>query len=141
MATLKSDYFSLGALRTLNRLGDILMPAAAGMPAFSELGCIEHIDDVVAYAPRDDIKALNSLMGILSIMPNAVLRFLVHAMQNPDSWPGPIATNLRMLDVGIRGVLYGLYYSEGKQGADFKGQTPCDVMQFELRRVPRDPAA
>jgi hypothetical protein len=137
---LKSKYFSNGALRSLNRMGDILMPAAEGMPAFSDLGCLEHVDDRVAYAPQGDIKLLNLLMTLLSFAPDAMLRFMVHSMQNPDSWPEPIATYLRKLDMDLRGVLYSLYYS-GMKGAEFTGRTPLEVMEFEPKRVPRDPAA
>ena len=138
MAKLTSAYLNSSALRTLERFGDILMPPVAGMPAFSELGCLEQIDDVVAHAPQDDISTLNVVMSLLSIMPTLVLRFLVRSMQHPDVWPGPIARRLRKLDAGLRGLLFSLYYS-GKQGATYQGKTPADVMEFRLRRVPRKP--
>ena len=134
MAT--SDHMSPAALRCIVRLGDILLPRTDELPSFSELGCIDRVDDIVAYAPPGDIKDLNMLLAVLSVAPTGVLRFLTRAMMNPDGWPGPIATLLRMLDVGLRGVIFGLYYS-GKKGSAYEGKTPLEIIDFELCRVPR----
>ena len=43
-----SSYFSKGALKALNRFGDILVPANGDFPSFSEYGGLEHIDKMVA---------------------------------------------------------------------------------------------
>jgi hypothetical protein len=40
-----------------------------------------------------------------------------------------------MLDIGIRGLVLGLYYS-GARGKNYSGKTPEEVIGFELNRVP-----
>lgn len=44
------------AIRAMERIGDIMIPKNGDFPSFSETGSIEHIDDLVAYAPEEDIK-------------------------------------------------------------------------------------
>ena len=36
------------ALSTISRMGDIMLPKTQDFPSFSETGCIEHIDDIIA---------------------------------------------------------------------------------------------
>ncbi len=136
MAASISRVLSSRACRTLERIGDLMVPAVEGFPSFSELGCIEQVDTIIVNAPPDDAKSLNLLLTLLSFAPTGVLRFLVRNMAHPDGWPDAIATVFRLMDMGIRGVIMGLYYS-GARGKDFRGKTPEEVMEFELNRVPR----
>ena len=132
-----SQFLDQRAVRSLERLGDLIVPRVGSLPAFSELGCVEHVDSVLTYAPREDIASLKTLLDVLYYAPDFVLRLLVRMMAKPDKWPAFIATNLRLLDMGVRGIVLSLYYS-GKTGAAYKGPTPHELMGYEICRIPRE---
>ena len=133
----KSAIFSPRELRTLERLGDIMLPRHGETPSFSEVGCIEHIDSIAQYAPADDIASLRVVLRLLSFAPNVALRALLRATHNPVSFPEPLESLLRLLNFAFRGLLCTLYYS-GKTGAQYTGPTPLERLGFSLNRVPRE---
>ncbi len=140
MPELQSEILNPRALRALERLGDLIVPRVGKLPAFSELGCIEYVDSVLSYAPPEDSASLRTLLNVLYFAPSFLLRYLIRAMANPDRYPKFIATNLRLVDMGVRGVVLSLYYS-GRTSAEYRGQTPHELMGYEVHRVPREIAA
>jgi len=131
---MKSVYFSNRALKTFNRFGDILLPKDGDFPSFSEYGGIEHVDKIVAYAPESDISDLNTVFGILSFMPNFVLKFVIILCANAATKNGPIAPLLRQLNMGIRGIIFACYYAE-RPGKQFNGKDPIDIIGYDMQRV------
>jgi hypothetical protein len=121
-----SKYFSKRALISFNTFGDLLMPATDVLPAFSETGCLEHIDDLAVHAPQDDIGSLNLVLVILSFMPTALFRWLIKKMIGAQQSNSMLSTVYRQLNFGIKGLLYSLYYS-GKSGLNYKGE-PVNVL-------------
>ena len=135
MNKFESTYFSKGALKALNRIGDIMIPQNEEFPSFSQSGGLKDIDALVAYAPVDDIKSLNSLLGILAIMPNGILNWVLKKMHNAkDGSDGPISSLFRQLDFGMRGLIYSCYYSE-KIESTSNQKSPIDIIGFEVTRV------
>lgn len=130
-----SNYFSPRALKGLNRIGDLLLPGEGDLPSFSEYGCIENVDDLVAYAPAEDIATLNTVLAVMAVAPTAVLRWLIETMAavTPDQ-SGTMASLLRQLNFGLRGILFSLYYGE-KPGSQYTGPDPLDVIGFRVNRV------
>jgi hypothetical protein len=133
-----SDYLSSRQLRSIDRLGDLMLPRSDEFPAFSELGCIDFIDEIVAWLPDSDLADLKLLLNLLSTMPDAALKALIKQMLQPDSWPEALASTLRQLDTGLRGIIMSLYYS-GRKGPDYQGQSPLELMGVEIVRVPLTP--
>ncbi|GMW02894.1 MAG: hypothetical protein AMXMBFR84_40300 [Candidatus Hydrogenedentota bacterium] len=131
-----SQFLDEKAIRGLERLGDIILPREGRLPSFSEVGCVEHVDDVLAYAPPEDAASLNTVLGVLSFVPTFGLRGVVWCMHRADNWPGPLGSTLRLLNMGVRGVVLSLYYS-GKTGARYTGPDTCELIGFALNRVPR----
>jgi len=129
-----SAYFSPRALRALNRLGDILVPGDDDLPSFSQYGGLQYIDRIVAYAPLDDIEALNKALGALQSMPDFALRTLVRRMSAAADSESRLGTPLRMLNLGIRGLVFSCYYA-GRPGDDYRGQDPADAIGFSIHRV------
>jgi hypothetical protein len=129
-----SNYLSNSALKAINRIGDLMIPRNGEFPSFSEVGGIAYIDDLVSYAPPADIKDLNLLLTILAFMPNFVLRWLLNRMENAMESSGPLAPIFRMLDVGLRGLIFSCYYTE-KIPASYTGKKPLDIIGFDLTRV------
>lgn len=132
--TAHSKILSPRALRTFNRIGDLLLPRDGEMPGFSELGCLEHVDGVVAFAPQEDIRTLNALLVVLSFAPDFVLRGLLKLVALAPKLGGPQGTLLRQLDVGLRSVVVTLYYS-GKKGSGYAGKTPLELIGFSLNTI------
>ena len=131
---MNSAYFSKSALKALNRLGDILIPANGEFPSFSKYGGLEHIDAMVSYAPMDDIGDLNTVLGIFNLLPTFILRIFIRLMTRSQNMNGPIAPLLRQLNLAIRGLVFACYYAE-RPGSDFKGKDPIEVIEFSINRV------
>ncbi|MDX2001151.1 MAG: hypothetical protein SFW35_01880 [Chitinophagales bacterium] len=129
-----SKYLSKSALKALNRIGDLMIPANGEFPSFSSLGGLEHIDEFVGYAPADDIKDLSMVLSILSWMPTFVLRWLIRKMETAPTNEGPLGPIFRQLDVGLKGIIYSCYYG-GRPGNNYKGKDPLEIIGFELVRV------
>ena len=129
-----STYLNKSAVKGLTRIGDILIPGNDEFPSFSAFMCMDHIDDLVSYAPADDINDLGMVLGIMSVMPQIVLNWLVKKMANSHKDNGPLGTLFRQLNMGIRGVVFSLYYSE-KPGANFKDKNPTEMIGFTLNKV------
>ena len=131
---MKSHYFGNRAIKGLKRIGNILIPGNDEFPSFSDYQCMDHIDDLAAYAPKDDIKDLGMVLSILSFLPESALIFLVKKMATAHRNNGPLGTLLRQLNLGIRGIVFSLYYSE-KPGHNFKAINPTERIGFTLNKV------
>lgn len=126
-----SKIFNPSQIRVIERIGDIMIPKAEDFPSFSELGAVHAIDRVMEPADPQDIKDLGMLLSVLRFMPDAFIRFIINIAVNAhknDSFLGPL---LRQLDIGLRGIVFSLYYANLKSD-DYTGKTPFDVMEFEL---------
>jgi hypothetical protein len=132
--SLRSNYLSPSALKGLNRIGDILCPGDGEFPSYSTVGCIEHVDIALEYAPAADIKDLGLLLSILSFMPTFVLRWLVNQMADSHDSDGPLSPTFRQLDFGLRGIIFGTYYS-GRSGSNYKGPNTHELVGFSINRI------
>ncbi len=106
-----SVYLSDRALGTLTRLGNILCPGSQRLPRFEASGCVVEVDGLLQASPEQDRTDLQTLLWCLSWMPDPVLRGLLGLSARWPTFPAPIQTPLRMLDLGLRGVVFSLYYS------------------------------
>ena len=111
-----------------------MAPKNGDLPSYSECGCIEHIDDVAGYAPENDIKDLGMVLAILSFMPGFVLQWLVKTINNSHEKEGGLSDLFRMLDFGLKGIIFGTYYS-GKVGKNYTGKSPQQVIGFQINRM------
>ena len=121
-------------VNAFNRIGDLMLPRNGDLPSFSELGCVEHIDDVIAHAPPEDIKDLAAVLRVLNLCPTFMLKLLLKLITVADRFPAPLAALLRLLDMGLRSVCVTLYYS-GKSGSGYTGKTPLELMGYELNCI------
>lgn len=129
-----SKYLSNSALKAINRIGDLMIPRNGEFPSFSEVGGLQYIDDLVSYAPPADIKDLNLLLTILSFMPTFVLKWVLGKMETAMENTGPLGSIFRLLDIGLRGLIFSCYYTE-KIPDSYKGKKPLEIIGFELTRV------
>lgn len=131
---MQSNYFKPAALNGLNRIGDIFIPGSDDLPSFSEFGGIEYVDDVIAYAPEEDIASLNLVLGIFSFLPAGILRWVADQMVAASHKDGELAALLRQLNIGLKGILFSCYYS-GKGGSGYNGKNPLEVIGYQVNRV------
>ncbi len=106
-----SKYFSQQQLQVIKRIGDIFIPGDDLMPKFSECGFTDHIDRMVAFLPSSDVALLGLLTDTLRFLPDYFIVMLVKLTLSDRYFPGAVGANLRKLDIGLRGIIFSLYYS------------------------------
>lgn len=126
-----SKLYNAGQIRVIERIGDIMIPKADDFPSFSELGAVHAIDRVMEPAHPDDIKDLGMLLTLLRFMPDALIKLIITLAVNAHKSNSFISPLLRQLDIGLRGIVFSLYYANLKSDS-YTGKTPFDVMEFEL---------
>ncbi len=128
-----SEKISLSArqLAGLDKIGDIYFPGDGEMPAFSKLGCAEHVHFALAHLPEDDRSSLLLLLGVVGAMPAFFARLLIGLGEWGPRMGGPLGVGLRFLRFGLKGVVTSLYYS-GERGASYIGPTPLDALGYQV---------
>ena len=130
-----SKILSSFALKAIYRMGDIMIPKNGEFPAYSEVKGLDYIDDLLVYAPENDIGDLNLVLSLLFFMPTFVLKSLIKKMASShESEGGGLWVILRQLDFGIRGIVFATYYTE-KTSPSFKGKKPIDVIGYSINRL------
>ena len=126
--SITSDYLNKRELKGLKKLGDVICPKNKEFPSFSELGCIEFVDDAVGNLDPYDRNDLKLFLKIASILPKFMLKFVMIMINRP------FMTLLRMGNIGIKGIVYSLYYS-GKQGSNYTGKPIFDIINYNVKAV------
>ena len=129
-----SKYFSKSSLKAIERMGDIMIPRSEEFPSFSETGCIGCIDDFLAYTPESDLRDLNMLLTLISLMPISMVRWLIKKMKASHQENGSLSSLFRQIDFGMRGIIFSCYYSN-KTGKNFTGKKPFEVIDYHLNRI------
>jgi len=106
-----SKHFSPDQWKTLERIGDILIPGDETLPVFSVCGFYNHVDRLVGFLQESDVKDMRQLLNVMKYLPNFVIRFILWIATKEHFFPGPIGLNFRKLNVGLRGITFSLYYS------------------------------
>ena len=129
-----SKYLNNRALIGLARIGDILIPGNSQYPSFSQYHCLDHIDDVLTYAPSDDVSDLKMVLSIFSYLPGRTLQWIVKKMSAAHQKTGSMSLLFRQLNMGIRGIVFSLYYSE-KPGKEYQSKNPTEMIGFTLNKI------
>lgn len=113
-----SKHFSARQIRGVLRLGDAVIPGDQQLPPFSETEFIHHIDRMLDYMEPEDLEGLGLLMNIFSFTPKWKIRLIINLCDLQKYLPHFMATPLRMVKLGLKGVIFTLYYSglEDKEG-------------------------
>jgi acyl-CoA reductase-like NAD-dependent aldehyde dehydrogenase len=99
-------------LTGLRRVGDVLVPGDEVMPSFSAAQCAEQVDRLLVSMSQSDRDGVRLLLGIFRFLPRFVLRAILALTEHHARFPGPVATGLRLVNIGIKGVVMTLYYSD-----------------------------
>ena len=135
-----SKYFNPQQLRGLIKAGDVILPGTDVSPSFSRTGCIDHVDRMASYLTSDDLGGLRFLLGIFRFFPKWLIRLLMTACVKNSLAPGFLGSALRTIDLGIRGMVMSLYYSN-LTGEEYQGKKIFDIIGWNTRLVmPHDDA-
>lgn len=103
--------------RGLLRLGDATIPGDSDLPSFSASGCAVGIDRMLPYMYAADRDSFLQLADACAVLPSPVIRGIVAVAARAEQAPGPVAGVLRLANIGIKGVVMSLYYSNLGAGA------------------------
>lgn len=103
--------------RGLLRLGDATIPGDATLPSFSASGCADGIDRMLPYMYDADRSSFLALADACAVLPMPAIRAVVAVASGAERAPGPLAGVLRLANIGIKGVVMSLYYSNLGSGA------------------------
>ena len=104
-------------LAGLMKVGDILIPGDGDMPSFSASGCAGEVDRMLDYMNESDRSGLTSVLGVFGTLPKAAVRGLFALTEQHQRVPEPAAAPFRMANLGIKGVVMTLYYSDIGEGS------------------------
>jgi hypothetical protein len=118
-------------LRALEVIGDVLVPGDEDLPSFSRLGCVAHVDRLLDFMPDDDLRGLQGVLSAASVLPRFLVAALLRWLEAGLWPPGPWAPPLRVVRLGLRGIVLSLYYSGGA-GPWYDGPGPLDVLSYRV---------
>ncbi len=96
----------------LLRLGDVVIPGDDVLPSFSDSTCADGIGRMLPYMHDSDRDSLMMLLDACAILPRPAIRGIVAMAAGAEKYPAPLASALRMANIGIKGVVCSLYYSD-----------------------------
>ena len=114
MAT--SRHFSAAQLSGLLKVGDVIIPGDEALPSFSASGALEHIDRMADYMSPGDRDGVKFLASLFRYLPTALVRGIMWVSEQQKVLPGPLGTAARLVNIGIKGVIMSLYYSDVGNG-------------------------
>ena len=129
-----SKYFTRNQLLGLLKAGDIILPGTNASPSFSKVGCIDHVDRMAAYLNGDDLGGLRILLGIFRYTPRWTIRLLLNACGRNDRLPGFLGSALRTIELGIKGLVMSLYYSN-LSGDAYEGKNVFKIIGWDAKLV------
>lgn len=135
MSTQISKHLTLKQLNALQKVGNIIIPNNPPFTEFSRTGCIGHIDEILLNAHPDDIKDLKLLLNVLHVTPTAIIKWLLYQADHAERYPKLIATALRMFNLGIKGIIFSLYYS-GKTRIGAESKSAHIAIDYQLNCHP-----
>lgn len=125
-------------LRGLAKVGDVLIPGDEDLPSFSRSGAIAHVDRMLDYMNASDRDGIKAALWILRFAPRFKIRSILALTEMQRHMPEPLARVCRMLNVGLKGVVMTLYYSDLGPGPSVLRAIGWDARIVER---PEDPAA
>lgn len=108
------------SLKGLSKAGDIILAGEEGFPSFSQARLLKHLPRILDDMYEDDREGFKALTYVFGLLPSVVIQMILAIAAHDKFFPGFIAALLRQIHVGVRGVVFTLYYS----GIDGSGILP-----------------
>ena len=103
-----------GHLKGVEKLGKVVMPPDSDFPAFSEIQAEKYINRMVDYMYEDDRSAIMIILKLFSVMPLFLIRWTMSLIEHGYKWKGMLGAPFRMLQIGLKGLIFTIYYSDMK---------------------------
>lgn len=113
--------------RAWEKVGDVLVPGGQGLPAFSASGVSRHLEACLECSPPEDRRDLLVLVTLLAWLPAPLLRLLLSVNAALRSLPGAAGAPFRLLELGLRGVVFTVYYAGLDDGGRVHETIDCHI--------------
>ncbi len=125
-------------LKGLLKAGDILIPGDGDLPSFSVAGCSGQVGRILPYMTDADRGGLLMLLALFHFLPRFVVHGLLALTERHARFPNAIGAVLRMINIGVKGVVMTLYYSDVGAGASIYDTIGWDAKIVETEEIPRE---
>ncbi len=98
-------------LRGIMKAGDIIAPGDENFPKFSKTPLIKNFQRMSDYMVSQDRDDLKLLMTIFALLPTPLVRLILILATKHEAFPGPLGSTLRQINLGVRGIIFTMYYS------------------------------
>jgi len=99
-------------MRGLAKAGDVVIPGDEVLPSFSASGSLDHVDRMLDHMSDSDRSGVQILLTVFRFLPRFVIAAILHVAQRDHVFPGILGAGCRMINIGIKGVVMTLYYSD-----------------------------
>jgi hypothetical protein len=73
---------------------------------------VRDLDRILDFMPAGDLGDLKTLLSILSFFPGFLVAWIMRFLEIALPVPGPVGGILRLIRLGLRGLIFTLYYSD-----------------------------
>jgi len=108
---MNSRYLNKNQVKGFLKTADILLPGESDLPRFGQTGFGDYLDDILEEAPTNDIQDLKMLFGIFCWLPSFFIKIILLLSEKSDIGPGFWQKNMRLINIGLKGIIFSLYYS------------------------------
>lgn len=126
-----SHWLSPAQLAGLVKVGDVLVPGDGDLPSLSASGCAAAADRLIAHLSPRDRDGVRFLLGVFRWLPRPVLRAIFSITSRHKVVPEPLARVLRLLNLGVKGVVMTLYWSDVGEGPSVRRAIGWDARIVE----------
>jgi aldehyde dehydrogenase (NAD+) len=130
-----SEWLSPTQLAGLVKVGDVLVPGEGDLPSLSASNCAVAADRLFAHMAPGDRDAVRILLGVFRWLPRPVLYAIFWVTSRHRIAPEPIARALRLMNLGVKGIVMTLYWSDVGEGPSVRAAIGWDatVVETELQ--------
>lgn len=127
----RSQHLSARQRHGLLKVGDVLIAGDYEFPSFTGSGSAEHAERMLDYMNESDRNGLTVLLGLFRFVPRWLLRVLFFVAERHRFFPRPVGGALRMINIGVKGTVMTLYYSDVGRGPSIHGLIKWDARIVE----------
>lgn len=119
-------------LRGLIKTGNILIPGDSEMPSFSRTGCVRFVGAIVVSMSKKDRDGFCTLMAVFGVLPGFIVHAIMVLTSSARGLPGVLGAPFRMLELGVKGVVMSLYYSD-LHDERYNGRPVFEIIRYDAR--------
>lgn len=102
-------------LRGLSKAGDLMLPGSATLPRFSRTASLAYVENIASHLTAPDFSGLKFICALMGLLPVFLVKGLLAVATRADQLPDLLGTSLRQLNIGLKGLIMSLYYSDYTQ--------------------------